>query len=238
MIHSKGKFLLKLGLLALLLAPLAQQATPTVAYQDASGWHIETVDSKEDIGEYTSLALDANGYPHISYYDTTNDDLKYAYQDASGWHIETVDSEEDIGQHTSLALDRSGYPHISYYDDTNYDLKYAYYSGPWLNWHDPVRPLLLPPHGATADVEYGNITTPATLTATLSGPALFADSSQVLTTTITSANGSYALPLKPSAGATPGITFTLEISLDGLQLERVGAIAWEVYLPLILRRHR
>jgi hypothetical protein len=50
---------------------------------------------------------------------------------------------------------------------------------------------------------------------------------------MTSPYGSYALQLKPAAGATPGDTFTLEVTLDGLQLERVGAIAWEVYLPLI-----
>jgi len=80
---------------------------------------------------------------------------------------------------------------------------------------------------------YGNIPTLATLTATLSGPAVFADGSQVLTANITAANGSYALPLKPAAGATPGTPFTLEVTLAGLRLKRVGAIAWELYLPLI-----
>ena len=95
------------------------------AYQNASGWHIETVDSEGDVGRYTSLALDAGGYPHISYLDVSNRDLKYAYQDTAGWHIETVDSEGNVGWCTSLALDRNGYPHISYWDAYNDNLKYA-----------------------------------------------------------------------------------------------------------------
>ena len=94
-------------------------------------WSIEIVDST-GVGRYTSLTLDTVGYPHISYFDGTNDDLKYAYKDSSGWHTNTVDYIGYVGRYTSLALDSNDYPHISYYDVTNGDLKYAYQdSGGW-----------------------------------------------------------------------------------------------------------
>ncbi len=102
------------------------------AWRDGT-WHVETVDESYGVGRFASLALDESGYPHISYYDAANGDLKYAYQDATGWHITTVDSEGQVGLYTSLALDESGYPHISYADYTHYDLKYAYQDA--TGWH-------------------------------------------------------------------------------------------------------
>lgn len=81
-----------------------------------------------DTGWFTSLALDSQGNPHISYYDYTNGDLKYCTQKKETWKIETIDSTGDVGKYTSLALDQYGNPHISYYDATNGDLKYAFFN--------------------------------------------------------------------------------------------------------------
>jgi hypothetical protein len=73
--------------------------------------------------------VDASDNPHISYYDWTNGDLKYAFYDGSAWQIESVDTEGYVGYQASIALDASDNPHISYYDLTDQDLKYAYYDG-------------------------------------------------------------------------------------------------------------
>ncbi len=101
------------------------------AYKDGS-WQTYSVDSTGDTGYYTSIKV-KSGYPHISYFDGTNYDLKYAYKDAGGWHTETVDGTGSVGQYTSMAIDGTGYPHISYLNNTNGDLKYAYKDGG--GWH-------------------------------------------------------------------------------------------------------
>jgi uncharacterized repeat protein (TIGR01451 family) len=72
--------------------------------------------------------LDADDHPHISYYDETNDGLKYAHWTGAAWQFEIIDSEG--GTDTSLALDGSGRPHISYYDRAHQALKYATLSVP------------------------------------------------------------------------------------------------------------
>jgi len=104
---------------------------------DGSQWHIETVDSggtNQRVGIASSLALDAYGFPHISYYwyvhpNYLNGELKYAAWNGSEWASQTVDSTTGVYYYNSLALDSSGYPHISYYDGTNSDLKYAAWNG-------------------------------------------------------------------------------------------------------------
>ncbi|MFX1263018.1 MAG: PKD domain-containing protein [Promethearchaeota archaeon] len=100
---------------------------------DGSEWQIEVVDSEGNVGSSSSLVLDSNDNPHISYSDGTNYDLKYARWTGIEWLIETVDSEGDVGSWTSIALDSTDHPCISYYDSTNHDLKYARWTGTeWL----------------------------------------------------------------------------------------------------------
>jgi hypothetical protein len=105
------------------------------AHRDASKWYTETVDTAADLGHYQSLALDANGYPHISHYEYYGGDLRYGYRDASGWYTVKPDSAGHEGQHTSLVLDGSGWPHISYANGWtwNIGLKYAYCDA--YGWH-------------------------------------------------------------------------------------------------------
>jgi hypothetical protein len=70
----------------------------------------------------TSIALDSNDNPLISYYDQTNMDLKYAYFDGI-WHLETVDSDGITGGNASIALDSNDNPHFSFGSDGG--VKYA-----------------------------------------------------------------------------------------------------------------
>jgi hypothetical protein len=78
---------------------------------------------------YPSLAIDAGGRAHFSYYDSQNKDLKYATYDPQLAETETgvIDAAGDVGAFVSLALDSAGRPHIAYYDNTNEVLKYAEY---------------------------------------------------------------------------------------------------------------
>jgi hypothetical protein len=93
-------------------------------------WVIETVDSADNVGAHTSLALEPTypHAPHISYRDVTKDGLKHARLRGTNWFSDVVDSG---GDWTSLALmPTSPYtPCISNYDSNGYALRYAWRNG-------------------------------------------------------------------------------------------------------------
>lgn len=98
-----------------------------------SGMYHDVIEYGCGQGVVASIVLDNNNYPHVSYQNQNNTELKYAYQDASGWHTITVDSDNNTGYSSSIALDSNGHPHISYIDDTQHYLKYAW--GDESGWH-------------------------------------------------------------------------------------------------------
>jgi cell shape-determining protein MreC len=94
----------------------------------SAGNTLTTVDSEGDVGRSTSITIGADSFPVISYYDSTNGNLKVAKcgnaSCSAGNTLTTVDSG-GVGQYTSITIGADGFPVISYYDATNGNLKVA-----------------------------------------------------------------------------------------------------------------
>jgi len=112
-----------LVLVAAISGPDPALATPFVHMQIDSGM----------VGEYVSLAYDADNDPHVAYYDAGRGQLKYAVRRGGVWQIEFVDFGEFAGQGCDLAVDSDGDPHISYQIGISADCRYATRTGggPW-----------------------------------------------------------------------------------------------------------
>lgn len=61
----------------------------------ADSWHIETVDTIEEVSQYASIAIDSYDNPHICYYDHLSSHLKYTHWTSTAWEIQSVDTEGD-----------------------------------------------------------------------------------------------------------------------------------------------
>ncbi len=112
---------------------VAKCATPTCTGPAA----ITAVDTVDDVGRYTSLAIGTDGNPVVSYYDNTNGDLKVAKcanpactGAATLAAVDNVVPFGFVGLYTSVAIGTDGNPVISYYDSTNGDLKVAKCANP------------------------------------------------------------------------------------------------------------
>lgn len=85
----------------------------SISISSGHEWEICVVDSSETVCQAgTSIEIDANDYPHISYI-TDPGGVSYAFWDGFQWQIQRVFSGGCAWRsQTSLALDRDDYPHI------------------------------------------------------------------------------------------------------------------------------
>jgi hypothetical protein len=102
------------------------------AHWNGAKWVITFLDQTgktEDVE--TSIALDSQGNPHISYYEGGGRNLKYAYYDgdSQAWVKEFVDQAGDVGMTNSLRLDSDDLPRIAYWDNDNDRVRYARFDG-------------------------------------------------------------------------------------------------------------
>ena len=78
----------------------------------------EVIDETGNVGRHPSIAVDSKDRIHISYWDYTNRDLKYATNATGSWVIDSLDTGGNVGSHSSIAVDSKDKIHISYHKAT------------------------------------------------------------------------------------------------------------------------
>ena len=68
------------------------------------------------MGGYSSIDLDDDDDPHISYLNFSSNNFKYAKKSGSSWDTTTVTKSGEAGTFTSLAMDKDDVPRIAYLD--------------------------------------------------------------------------------------------------------------------------
>ncbi len=77
------------------------------------------VESTNSVGHYSAIAIGTDGYPVISHFNDTSDDLVVTKCSNAACTTDTttaLDTANQVGQYTSIAIATDGYPIISYYD--------------------------------------------------------------------------------------------------------------------------
>lgn len=91
---------------------------------------VAIVDSTGDVGRYSSIAVGVDGFPLISYYDATNENLKVAHCEDDGCTSATITVLDSVGTNStsSVAIGSDGLGLIGYIDQISYELKVAHCS--------------------------------------------------------------------------------------------------------------
>ena len=108
------------------------------AHWDGASWQKQKIALPARLIEfYTSIALDQNDHPSISFYEIDDAEgervarLQSVMWNGKFWGLMTVDSTRGTGKFNSIAVDSKGHPHIAY-ATVNYEnasLRYAYWDG-------------------------------------------------------------------------------------------------------------
>lgn len=89
----------------------------------------QTLDSSVTVEGRTSIVVNRDGLPVVSYYDATNRNLKVASCTSPTCtgpiELRTLDATGDVGAEPAIAIGANGNPVISYRDITNADVKVA-----------------------------------------------------------------------------------------------------------------
>ncbi len=102
-------------------------ADPYLGPDEELHWNLYAVETRGDIGRYSSIAGDLFGTVGISFYDVSGAALRY--RDLMSPVSDFVDWSHDWGTNASLALDPSELPHVAFYDADHKEILYAYFDG-------------------------------------------------------------------------------------------------------------
>ncbi len=92
------------------------------AYWDGSSWKIQpiAIPAGGVVAYYTSIALDANDNPFLSFYDYADQGnnfrlrMRSVFWMGGYWEVRVVDPQGGSGKFNSIAVDSTGHPHIAY----------------------------------------------------------------------------------------------------------------------------
>ncbi len=118
-------------------------------------WNVLTVDPTHPVS-MPVLALDSVGNPHISYYDETSQNLKYAKWTGTSWNIQNVEPAGSGYDVSDLALDGNNVPHILYSKYSGGQLRYAALNGSTWNIQTITQPSWVDSPGIATD-KFGNL---------------------------------------------------------------------------------
>ncbi|MFN2544735.1 MAG: hypothetical protein ABR600_09250 [Actinomycetota bacterium] len=99
---------------------------PMLAKRTGGAWTSESIDSGGG-GYGISLALDADGYPHVAYY-TSRGEVRHAHSVGAPWEVTPIAQAgrtHPAGWSASIALDKKGTHYIAWYDANDDQIRLA-----------------------------------------------------------------------------------------------------------------